>query len=168
MPPIRRSNRVPRPKVYWEPPISTPRRQQPPLFTIYTDPPELNTDPPEPILGTQPPEPSLGTRPLDSREESQYQPRFLPRDRAGKPQNLPRDLGPLQLFQLFFTVKEIENIVKHTNSGAAYIGLIAPWKPLTVREAYQYLGCLVYMGVQPLWDLYDYWRLQTPIIRCLS
>jgi hypothetical protein len=24
------------------------------------------------------------------------------------------------------------------------------------------------MGVQPLRDLYDYWRLQTPIIRCLS
>jgi hypothetical protein len=76
------------------------------------------------LRGTQPPEPLLGSEPLDSREESQYQPRFLPRDRAGKPQNLPRDLGPLQLFQLFFIVKEIEVIVKHTNYQAAYIGLI--------------------------------------------
>jgi hypothetical protein len=91
MPPIRRSDRVPRPKVYWEPPITTPRRNQPLLFTISTDPPESDTKRPEsntkPLdaLGIQPPEPLLGNEPLDSREESQYQPGFLPKDRAGKP-----------------------------------------------------------------------------------
>jgi hypothetical protein len=153
-------------------PLLPPRRHQPPLFTIYTDPPESDTEPLElllgtqlleSLLGTQPPEPLLDSEPLDSRDESQYQPLFLPKDRAGKPQNLPGDLGPLQLFQLFFTVNEIEAIVKHTNYQAAYIGLIATWKPLTVREAYQYLGCLVYIGVQPLQELQDYWHLKTPI-----
>jgi hypothetical protein len=197
MPPIRRSDRVPRPKVYWEPPITSPRRRHQPLFTIHTDPPEFNTDllesdtnslgtqlldslgtqplepletaPLEPLLGTPPPE-LLGNEPLDSREEPQYhwQPHFLPKDRAGKPQNLPEDLGPLSLFQLFFPVKDIEIIVKHTNYQAAYIGLTATWEPLTIREAYQYLGCLVYMGVQPLQELQDYWHLETPIASCLS
>jgi len=46
---------------------------------------------------------------------SSYQPQFLSKDRAGKPQNLPEDPDPLKLFQLFFPVKEIENIVKQTN-----------------------------------------------------
>src|SRR6266487_3421733 len=39
MPPIRRSNRVRKPKVHWEPPPPT-RRRQPPAITIYTDPSE--------------------------------------------------------------------------------------------------------------------------------
>ena len=47
--------------------------------------------------------------------QPQYQPCFLPTDRAGKPQNLPDDITPIKLFQLFFPVKEIENIVKQTN-----------------------------------------------------
>jgi len=77
-----------------------------------------------------------------------YQPQFLPKNRAGKPQNLPEDSDPLKLFQLFFPVKEIENIVKQTNQWATYIDFKHPWKSLTVTEAYCYLGCLVYMGVQ--------------------
>ena len=44
-----------------------------------------------------------------------YQPQFLPEDRAGKPQNLPEDSNSVKLFQLFFTVKEIKNIVKQIN-----------------------------------------------------
>ena len=44
-----------------------------------------------------------------------YQPPFLSKDRAGKPQNLSEDSDSLKLFQLFFSVKEIENIVKQTN-----------------------------------------------------
>jgi hypothetical protein len=82
MPPMRRFNRVYWPKVYWEPPITTPHRHQPPLITIYSKP-------------TKPPKSS--TEPLDSREESQYRPRFLPIDRAGKPQNLPGGIGLLGL-----------------------------------------------------------------------
>src|SRR5436190_6622176 len=50
-----------------------------------------------------------------------YQPQFLPKDRADKSQNLPEDPDSLKLFQLFFSVKEIENIVKQTNQRAAYI-----------------------------------------------
>ena len=50
----------------------------------------------------------LGVDPL-------YQPQFLSKDRAGKPQNLSEDSDSLKLFQLFFPVKEIENIVKQIN-----------------------------------------------------
>lgn len=39
MPPIRRSNRAAKPKVYWEPPITNLRRCNS-IFTIFTDPPE--------------------------------------------------------------------------------------------------------------------------------
>src|SRR6267154_2055780 len=67
--------------------------------------------------------------------EAPYQPYFLPQDRAGKPQNMPEDIRPIKLFQLFFTVKEIENMVKQTNQRAVCIDFRKPWKPLTVREA---------------------------------
>ena len=81
---------------------------------------------------------------------SSYQPQFLPKDRAGKPQNLPEDPDPLKLFQLFFSVKEIENIVKQINQQAAYIDFKHFWKSLTVTETYHYLECLVYMRIQSL------------------
>jgi hypothetical protein len=50
-----------------------------------------------------------------------YQPQFLSKDRAGKPQNLLKDSDSLKLFQLFFPVKEIENIVEQTNQQTTYI-----------------------------------------------
>jgi hypothetical protein len=231
MPPIRRSNRAPKPKIYWEPTIPTPRRRRAPAFTIYTEAQEplntqalgtnplctqalgtqalgtnplgtqalgtqplgtnplgtqaLGTNPlgtqplgtqplgtqplgTQPLgtqpLGTQP----LGTQPLGTHAPKEaYQPYFPPKDRAGKPQNMPQDTRPIKLFQLFFTVKEIENIVKQTNQRAASISFKHPWKPLTTMGAYRYLGCLVYMGVQPLRELSDYWQLDTPISQCL-
>ena len=97
-----------------------------------------------------------------------YQPQFLPKDRVGKPQNLPEDPTPIKLFQLFFTIEEIKNIVKQTNQQAVYIDFKYPWKSLTVTEAYHYLGCLVYIGVQPLRELDDHWHLKTPIASCFS
>ena len=69
-------------------------------------------------LDTQFPE-DLGMEPEDldtqSVEDQPYQPQFLSKNRTGKPQNLPEDPNPLKLFQLFFTVKEMKNIVKQTN-----------------------------------------------------
>ena len=98
-----------------------------------------------------------------------YQPQFLPKDRAGKPQNLSEDSDAFKLFQLFFPVKEIENIVEQTNQQAAYIVFKCPWKPLTVTETYHYLGCLVYMGVQPLQELSDHWyHLKSPVASCFT
>ena len=123
MPPIRHSNRALKPRVFWEPSIPTPRRRQPPTFTIYSDTLEA---PPE-----------------------AYQPQFLPENRAGKPQNMPREATLIKLFQLFFPVKEIKNIVKQSNQWAISIGLYA-WKPITIEEIYHYLGCLIYKNFYPL------------------
>ena len=78
------------------------------------------------------------------------QPRFPPKNRAGKPQNLSENSSSLKLFQLFFSVKEIENIVKQINSQATHIDFMQPWKSLTITEAYHYLECLVYTGIQSL------------------
>jgi hypothetical protein len=81
---------------------------------------------------------------------------------------MPEDTRPVKLFQLFFTVKTMEIIVKQTNQRAAHIGFKHPWEPLTVQEAYRYLGCLIYMGAQPLRELPAYWDLRTPIRGCLT
>ena len=97
-----------------------------------------------------------------------YQPPFLPKDRAGKPQNLPEDPDPLKLFQLFFSVKEIENIVKQTNQQAAYMNFKHPWKSLTITEIYYYLGYLVYMGVQSLRELNNHWQLKILVASCFT
>ena len=98
-----------------------------------------------------------------------YQPQFPPKNRAGRPQNLPEDPNPLKLFQLFFTVKEMENIVKQTNQRAAYIDFKRSWKPLTIIEAYRYLGCLIYMAIQPLRELSDHWSsLKSPVASCFT
>jgi hypothetical protein len=59
---------------------------------------------------------------------------------------MPEDIRPIKLFQLFFTVEEIENIVKETNQRAAFVSFRHPWEPLTITEAYNYLRCLIYMG----------------------
>ena len=83
-------------------------------------------------------------------DDQPYQPLFLSKDRAGEPQNLPGDSDPVKLFQLFFPVKEIKNIVEQINQQAAYINFKSPWKPLTVTEAYCYLECLVYIEIQLL------------------
>jgi hypothetical protein len=104
-------------------------------------------------------------------EDQPYQPPFLPKDRAGKSQNLPENPDPVKLFQLFFPVKEIKNIVKQTNRRAQHIDfpLKSPWKPITVTETYHYLGCLIYIGVQSLQELNDHWgQLKSPIAICFS
>src|SRR5438034_5654876 len=46
---------------------------------------------------------------------SSYQSQFLFKDRADKSQNLSEDSDSLKLFQLFFSIKEIENIVEQIN-----------------------------------------------------
>ena len=191
MAPIRRSNRAPKPRVYWDPTNTPPRRRQQPAFTIYTEPPEhlpkhlpehlsehlsegllegskdlpeglseglsiessdedlsfefdedLSSEPdkalssePDKVLSLKPnedlsPEPNKDlnleldedlsehlSRQLheDLDVDLLYQPQFLPKDRVGKPQNLPENPDSLKLFLLFFPVKEIENIVKQTN-----------------------------------------------------
>jgi len=73
---------------------------------------DLDTEPDE-DLDTEPDE-DPDTEPDEDLDQS-YRPRFLPKDRVGKPQNLSEDSDSLKLFQLFFSVKEIENIVKQIN-----------------------------------------------------
>ena len=150
MPPIRQSDRVRKPKVHWEPPPPTRRRQSSAII-IYTDPSEdlspedLVMQPPK-DLDSQPKDLDSQFKDLDLQLEedldmhslkdldlqlknlvtqpvknSSYQSQFLSKVRAGRPQNMSENIMPVKLFQLFFTVKEIENIVKQTNQQAIYI-----------------------------------------------
>src|SRR2546421_521178 len=128
MPPIRRSNRARKPKVHWEPPPPArrppTRKQQPPLFTIHADPPEdLTTQLHEDLTNGL--SPQLSDKDLskvlnvqlykDLGVNLSYQSQFLSKDRADKSQNLSEDSTSVKLFQLFFTVEEIKNIVKQIN-----------------------------------------------------
>ncbi len=140
-----------------------------------SQPEDLDSQPKD--LDSQPEDLDLQLKDLDSQpkdldmksaEDQSYQSQFLSKNRADKSQNLSEDSNSLKLFQLFFTVKEMKNIVKQTNQQTAYTSFDTPWMPLTVTEAYHYLGCLVYMGIQPLRELHDYWHLKTPIACCLS
>src|SRR6266480_4168935 len=88
----------------------------------------------------------LDTQPA---ENQSYQSQFLSKNRADKFQNFSEDSNSLKLFQLFFTVKEMKNIVKQTNQQTTYTSFDTSWMPLTVTKAYHYLGCLVYMRIQP-------------------
>ena len=57
---------------------------------------------------------------IQSAENQSYQLQFLFKNRADKFQNFFKDSNSLKLFQLFFTVKKIKNIVKQTNQQTAY------------------------------------------------
>ena len=52
---------------------------------------------------------------MQSAENQSYQSQFLSKNKADKFQNLLKDSDSLKLFQFFFSVKEIENIVKQIN-----------------------------------------------------
>ena len=65
----------------------------------------------------------------------------LSRSKIGQPQNVPPGSTPLQLFQLFFAVKDIAVSIEQSNPRAIRKG----FRPLTVGEFYRYIGCPVYI-----------------------
>ena len=62
----------------------------------------------------------------------------------------------------------MKNIVKQINQQAAHTDFKSFWMSITVTEVYHYLGCLIYMEVQPLCELEDHWHLKTSVASCLS
>ncbi|GBB97600.1 hypothetical protein RclHR1_03010003 [Rhizophagus clarus] len=78
--------------------------------------------------------------------------------------NLSRDflLSPLpySIFSLFFSLEQIEIIVKNTNKYA-YVknaGEGRDWKELTTKEFKIWLAILIYAGVFKLPSIRDYWN----------
>jgi len=57
---------------------------------------------------------------MKSLEDQSYQSQFLFKDRADRFQNLSENTEFVKLFQLFFLVKEMKNIVKQTNQQVTY------------------------------------------------
>ena len=52
---------------------------------------------------------------MQSVKNLSYQFQFLSKVRANRSQNMSENIISVKLFQLFFIIKEIENIVKQTN-----------------------------------------------------
>jgi hypothetical protein len=126
----------------------------------YTDPPEAECSRPP----TDPPESECSGTPTDPPEAecSSYRPPISVQNRPGKPKDIASDLEPLRLFQLFFTPKELAVIVEHANSRASHIDFKRSWKPLTVGELYNYIGCLIYMSLYQAPEISDYWAQKAP------
>ncbi len=102
-------------------------------------------------------------------DNQSYQSLFLSKDRTDESQNLSENSDSVKLFQLFFLIKEMKNIVKQINQQTAYINFKFFWKSLTITEIYHYLECLVYIEIQSLQELKDHWsQLNFSIKSCLS
>ncbi|GES95040.1 piggyBac transposable element-derived protein 4-like [Rhizophagus clarus] len=77
--------------------------------------------------------------------------------------NLPNDFlspSPYLIFSLFFSLAQIEIIVKNTNKYA-YVkdaGEGRQWKELTIKEFRIWLAILIYAGVFKLPSIRDYWN----------
>ncbi|CAB5337296.1 unnamed protein product [Rhizophagus irregularis] len=77
--------------------------------------------------------------------------------------NLPNDflsLSPYSIFSLFFSLEQIEIIVKNTNKYAYMkdAGEGRKWKELTIKEFRIWLAILIYAGVFKLPSIRDYWN----------
>ena len=53
-------------------------------------------------------------------EDQSYQSQFLSTNRTDRSQNLSENTESVKLFQLFFSVKEMKNIIKQINQQAAH------------------------------------------------
>ncbi|RPB07015.1 hypothetical protein P167DRAFT_579723 [Morchella conica CCBAS932] len=77
------------------------------------------------------------------------------------PSYMPADPSPLELFQLFFSVEILEEIVKNTNEYAEIKRGDTPGRPwfdLTVPELKMFIGVKIYMGVYRFLAIDDYWK----------
>ncbi|CAB4422421.1 unnamed protein product [Rhizophagus irregularis] len=77
--------------------------------------------------------------------------------------NLPNDLlslSPYSIFFLFFSLEQIEIIIKNTNKYAYMkdAGEGRKWKELTIKEFRIWLAILIYAGVFKLPSIRDYWN----------
>ena len=174
---IRWSNRAHKSKNYWDLTNSFSHWRQSSAFIIYTESSEdLDSELSEKNLSLKLDEDlsKLLSRQLHedldvNSSHSSYQSQFLSKNRADKFQNLSEDSDSLKLFQLFFSVKKIENIIKQINQWAVYIVFKHFWKTLTVIKIYHYLECLVYMKIQSLWELSDHWyHLKFSVVSCFT
>jgi Transposase IS4 len=123
------------------------------------DGPNIDRTAPETALDPVPAEPAPGT--LKSVPEF----RPLPvKQRAGKVNLSGRNWEPLALFLLYWPLELVQLIVINTNSYAARheVQNDTPkprrWTPFTVKEFYLFLGCIIYMGLNPLHLREAYWR----------
>lgn len=130
-------------------PFTMPPKQLKQVKADSTDPATLRPDiPPEIITG------------------SRFQPMKCP---DFPPQiNLPPHVQPIDawgIFKLFFTEEQVQIVVDNTNDhqNRPY-DVLKPhsrahqWKPITLSEAYAYLGIRIYMGIHPENQIAHYWR----------
>lgn len=98
--------------------------------------------------------------------------------------NLPPDIKPSNawgIFLLFFPREQIEIIVRNTNQRKDIDQTMRPkhsreqgWYPMTVEEAYGYLGIRIYIGIHKENEARQYWKPGTialpshPVVNVMS
>ena len=79
------------------------------------------------------------------------------------PVNFDHVPTPLEVFELFFTPELINGIVTATSAYAAGREhdngpRERPWRPVTSHDIYDFLSCIIVMGINHQPSLNDYWR----------
>uniref|UniRef100_A0A3Q3LMG2 PiggyBac transposable element-derived protein domain-containing protein n=1 Tax=Labrus bergylta TaxID=56723 RepID=A0A3Q3LMG2_9LABR len=97
---------------------------------------------------------------IDEEDVEPPQPKFRPERDVGPQLNRTSNYTPLDLFQLFFSKKVIETLVRNTNiyGKKKHQGDKKGWVPVTAADMYSFLSLVLYMGIVPLKAMTDYWK----------
>ncbi|XP_028999285.1 piggyBac transposable element-derived protein 4 [Betta splendens] len=99
-------------------------------------------------------------RSVEEEDVEPPQPRFRPERDTGPQLNRTANYTPLELFQLFFSTKVIDTLVKNTNAYGAkkHQNHRESWVPVTTADMHSFLCLVLYMGIVPLKTLREFWR----------
>uniref|UniRef100_A0A665URR9 PiggyBac transposable element-derived protein domain-containing protein n=1 Tax=Echeneis naucrates TaxID=173247 RepID=A0A665URR9_ECHNA len=88
------------------------------------------------------------------------QPRFRPERDVGPQLYRTANYTPLELFQLFFSKKVIDTLLRNTNAYGKKKcqGQRESWVPVTAADMHSFICLVLYMGIVPLKTLKEFWR----------
>ncbi|XP_015194796.2 piggyBac transposable element-derived protein 4-like isoform X1 [Lepisosteus oculatus] len=128
------------------------------------------------LIPTLPPQPARTIPPTASEPEGRWktekeedvepvQFRFCPERIPGAQLDTSKKYSPLDLFQLFFSVNVVQSLCTNTNKNAKKRraqGIKYEWNPVSIKDMYQFMGILIFMGLLTSHNMRDYWSRQVP------
>ncbi|MGH0125862.1 UNVERIFIED_CONTAM: hypothetical protein FKN15_074282 [Acipenser sinensis] len=86
--------------------------------------------------------------------------RFCPARAPGAQLDTSKKYSPLDLFQLYFSMNVVQSLCTNTNKNGEKQhaqGKKYQWDPVSVKDLYQFLGILIFMGLMTTPTVRDYW-----------
>ncbi|XP_058872197.1 piggyBac transposable element-derived protein 4-like [Acipenser ruthenus] len=91
--------------------------------------------------------------------------RFCPARAPGAQLDTSKKYSPLDLFQLYFSMNVVQSLCTNTNKNGKKQqaqGKKYQWDPVSIKELYQFLGILIFMGLLTTHTVRDYWSPRRP------